>query len=121
MQSNVQIINSHNYKDSGENVRVRDIGQWTLLYGKDDQGTWISVAGIVLRGENERPMAPGANLRYTTSSPIIKVEGRVVFTESGSKYTLVGDPNPMYLILLEAQGLKYDTENPIPISLIAGE
>lgn len=116
----IEIADTHEYKP-GSDPRSRDIGIWSLSFREDLLGKWVSLTGVVLRGENERPLAEGANVRITSTSPIASVDKRTVTTNSGSKYTLIGEPSPHYLLLLQAKGLKYDPENPIPMSLIAGE
>jgi hypothetical protein len=68
--------------------RVREIGSWKLLpvpVGvaiKPNElyidGITVKDAGVVLDF-----------LRLTTSSPIIRREGRTLITESGSRYTLL--------------------------------
>jgi hypothetical protein len=50
--------------------------------------------------------------RSVRTSPIDKVEGRIIRTESGSAYFL-GEPDPEYLAYLESIGYDYDPENPI--------
>lgn len=46
------------------------------------------------------------------TSPIEKVTGRVVTTESGSRYELVGPPSEDYVQWLEDNG--HDSSDPVP-------
>ncbi len=50
---------------------------------------------------------------YVTSCPIVHVAGRIIRTESGRVYELVGEPDPGYLDWLEASGRTYDPEEPV--------
>ena len=112
----VDVVDTHTYA-IGSDPRVRDIAYWSIKFMRDIAGSWVSLCGIVVK--DTRPLAEGANARYTSTSPIALVQGRVVTTDSGSKYTLIGEPLHNYLELLALKGLEYDPENPIPMSLIA--
>ncbi len=50
-----------------------------------------------------------------TTSRIVRVEGRHFWTESGSEYELVGDPEPRYLEFLKSIGRSYCEAEPIKV------
>lgn len=52
--------------------------------------------------------------RRVITSPIMKVEGRIITTRSGSTYFL-GEPDSEYLAYLEEIEYEYDCENPIKV------
>lgn len=55
----------------------------------------------------------GENVEVTTST-IVKVEGKLVTTHSGSVYEL-GEPDAGYLRWLEKEGIQFDENNPIKL------
>lgn len=52
------------------------------------------------------------NGRHIITSPIVRSEGRTVWTESGSHYEL-GEPDPRWLEWLASNDYQFDPENPI--------
>lgn len=52
----------------------------------------------------------GANIK---SSAIVKAEGRVLTTRSGSTYILEGSPHPEWVKAMEAAGVAVDLDNPL--------
>lgn len=67
-----------------------------------------TVAGKIA-SENER-FPVGKNL---VSSGIVKIEGRVFTTKSGSVYEVVGDPSPRWLEDMERARQEVDLQNPL--------
>lgn len=63
------------------------------------------------------PLAPGVRIHGSTggrpilTTPVGRVDGRIVTTASGSRYEL-GAPDPEYDRWLEAQGVTLDTTRP---------
>ncbi len=67
-----------------------------------------------LRGDAiDHPKRPMKPIWDCVTSYIIKIEGRLIYTYSGSVYELVGNPSSDYLIWMKANGYKYNPENPI--------
>lgn len=98
---------------------IRKVSNWSVNPMKDEKGSWLSLSGFVVEGTlNERPLAEGCSIRATQTSPIRSAIGRVLLTDSGSEYTLIGPPLPGYLSLLEKYGLKYSDEVPVPLELL---
>jgi hypothetical protein len=52
--------------------------------------------------------------RRVHTSPIVKAEGRIVTTRSGTVYEL-GEPDPRWLRWLKANNLEYNEDNPIKV------
>lgn len=69
----------------------------------------ITMAGTV----HGHPRKPDGS-RVTTSR-IVRVEGRRFWTESGSEYAIVGDPDPRFLEYLKSEGRTYDAAQPIRV------
>lgn len=70
-------------------------------------------ARLVLIGEVVgHPRKPDGLVVRT--SPVVKVDGRIVTTNSGTVYEL-GDINPDYLDWLCESGRQYDYDNPIKV------
>lgn len=88
--------------DSHTAVRLE---HWRLSFehGSHDYNTWISLWGMV-DGHHKR------------TSPIAGGSGRVIFTQSGSRYEL-GQPNPDWLAYLARLGDQTALEND-PVQLI---
>lgn len=70
---------------------IRYIHHWNIIKIEDQNQKWFAVTGFVREISNDKPLIPETNTKYTTSSPIIKIEGRNVYTESGSHYVLEGE------------------------------
>jgi len=65
------------------------------------------VAGTIFGSEKFKD---GDKIR---TSIIAKVEGRLITTESGSKYRLYGRPHKEYVRWMKEKNIKYDGKNPI--------
>lgn len=50
---------------------------------------------------------------HVVTSQIQDIQGREFSTFSGSKYVLVGDPNPRYVAFLESIGWELDPNDPV--------
>jgi len=59
----------------------------------------------------------GGEVKPISTSSIQKVNGRTITTISGSIYTLVGEPNELFLDFLKSKGLTYDSERPLDCML----
>lgn len=100
---------------SSDPVRNRVLIEWFVIKCRHGQDTWYALCGVVERGDvNERPLAEGANVRWTSTSPIATTNGRVVMTESGSTYALKGEPSSVYYRMLTELGIIYNPDFPIP-------
>lgn len=88
---------------------IRHIHHWTIIQVKDGNQKWFAVTGFVRGISNEKPLVPGTNIKYTTSSPIIKIEGRNIYTESGSHYILEGES----VEFMESP----ENTNPVPVTI----
>lgn len=94
-------------------VRNRQLIEWDIDEGFDGDSKWWRLIGIVQNEVNGRPLSPGATLRMTTSSPIKNFSGRTVYTESGSVYELIGNPNKRFKRRLSLIDEVYSPENPL--------
>ena len=56
-----------------------------------------------------------ADGHQVVTSPIRTSKGRLVTTQSGNVYELVGDPDPEYLAYLQSIGYPYDSVNPVKV------
>lgn len=70
---------------------------------------WVCVAGAVFghpkRAEGER----------TTTTRVVRVDGRKFWTSSGSAYVIEGEPLPQYVTWLKSLGREYDPEQPLAV------
>lgn len=57
------------------------------------------------------------NGKNVITSPIAKVDGRKITTNSGSIYVLFGPPDDSFLSMLEQYDLPFDEANPIDFNL----
>lgn len=53
--------------------------------------------------------------KNVTTSYIVKAEGRIVTTYSGSQYELEGPPHPDYAAWCQEKGMTIDPENPVKV------
>ena len=113
-----EIINEYTYTNQ-DPPRNRKLKDWNIKLYSDNKGSWIAVSGFVSDLTNERPLAEGASYRYTTSSPIISIEGNKLITESNSIYELIGLPANEYILFLKSNNLNYSEEEPVPQILLS--
>jgi hypothetical protein len=71
--------------------------------------------GIYLSGEIYGRGGRFTDGKRVTTSRVVSVDGRLITTQSGSVYELVGDPEPGYLSYLKETGKEYNKENPIKV------
>lgn len=89
-------------------------GWYTRLPRGTSAYTAPEVAGIAVAGEVQgHPKKPDGT-RVTTSR-VVRVSGRKFWTESGTAYELVGDPDPRFLATLEAQRRVYVSDRPFAV------
>lgn len=92
------------------------IDAWSL-HTSGDGYTAPELRAYQLRGiVKGHPEKRDGTCVYT--SAILRVNGRYVFTESGSMYEL-GEPHPEYVAWCKAEGKSIDPEH--PIKLIGGD
>lgn len=82
------------------------LDQWgTDLVGASHGCSAPEQCDLVLRGWL-------ADRGWVMTSAVVRVDGRNVYTQSGSHYVL-GDRHPKFVAWMEEQGLPFDPENPI--------
>lgn len=59
------------------------------------------------------PRKPDGKVIITTK--VARVDGRVITTDSGTVYELVGEPSPEYVAYMAANRIVFDSEAPIKI------
>lgn len=93
-------------------VRIRD---WYLRAPKlSNPFLAPELLGVAIAGEVHGHPRKANGTRVTTSR-IVRVEGRRVWTESGTEYLLDGEPRAQYLEWLKARGHAYDPQQPIKL------
>ncbi len=91
-------------------VRMTD---WSVVHG-DDPYLAPEVAVRHLMGKAEgHPFKPNGKL--VRSSPIAKINGRIITTESGRIYELVGPPEAGHMAHIKEIGAAYDDAEPVKI------
>lgn len=98
-------------------ARVRTLGRWSIICSLEDKEPTFRLIGQVVTGINESPLAPGTSVRFTTSSPIVKITGCLATTESGSQYYLL-NASESYLNLLDRIGETYSLGAPITLAIL---
>jgi len=88
------------------------INNWTIGYGDHSPYTAPELLTIHLKGEAFNH--PKLGTAYVTTSAIIDVKKRIVYTSSGSVYKL-GWISPLYRKWLKKHYPKWDWRNPITI------
>ena len=74
--------------------KERWISNWNLLINSHNE-YWL--IGEIRITDQEVPLAPGAQIRMTETSPIKSVNGRDIITSSNSVYHLVGRPSQTFM------------------------
>lgn len=87
------------------------LDEWSVDYANEDPWQAPECAGIVLIGKvTGHPKKPnGARIK---TSEVVRVEGRRVYTASGTAYWLK-EPSAKYLAWLAEHRPNWDPENPI--------
>lgn len=91
------------------------LSDWAIEFGGPDDGyTAPEIRGIRLVGivTGHHRKEDG---KQVATSTVARVEGRRVWTRSGTEYELVGDPCIEYRTWLLERGKPYDVENPIKV------
>ena len=78
-----QVIDTHIHTSG---TRTRCLTEWSFHLDRDNR---VRLTGVVASGEKERPLAEGATVRVTTTSPVEALCRGVARTESGSLYKLL--------------------------------
>lgn len=88
---------------------TRYIHHWNIVQVENQNQKWFAVTGFIREISNEKPLVYKTNIKYITSSPITKIEGRNIYTESGNHYILEGKS----IEFMESPG----NTNPVPATI----
>ena len=89
--------------------KERWITNWNLLTNIHNEGRLIGKVNIT---SQEVPLAEGASIRMTETSPIKSINGKDITTSSNSVYHL-GIPSIDFIISCAEQKIAYRAENPL--------
>lgn len=102
-------------------MNKRTLTNWYIKEIKDLTNSYLQLCGIVELDKSktiEKPLALGATLRITSTSPIVECNNDHVVTESGSIYYVEGPPSLQHLFFLSKYELYFNEQIPFPISLL---
>ena len=93
-------------------MNVPILKNWAVRWGSENpylppEANYRCVAGTIFGSEKFKD---GDVIK---TNRIAKSEGRLITTDSGSKYRLYGRPHKEYVKWMKENGVKYDGKNPI--------
>lgn len=89
--------------------KERWINNWNLLTNHYNEG-WL--IGEIRITDQEVPLAKGASIRMTETSPIKFINGKDIITSSNSLYHL-GIPSINFIVNCLEQKIAYKADNPL--------
>lgn len=92
------------------NPQIIQIENWSVTLERSDGYTAPERLGISVRGNVT--FHPRGMLGSVWTSKVVAVEGRIITTQSGSRYEL-GEPDPRYAKWCEERGKPIDPAHPI--------